>query len=345
MPYREAPKHDFRPRADTLAGKRDVKFFVPFGLYETVAEWDFSRNQANPEVVTGLNFNMTEEYFTRVQYYDVPWNNLAVPGAKAGDYATGVLEDWTDSALNFDGRIYGVYTHEAMTRDYPLSCGLYRDEESKLHSLDLNMPERKLQRMLKRNPNLKQRIDEAQKVFPGRQRQTVDMQANNFLLELVFRADKAGGSLVSKLSETGGYELLLDNKSMAVMALVAGGKRSTLTGKTRVSDGKWHHLIAEVDRRSETIRIYLDGEMDASGPILLRQEATLGNEADFFVGKGSGGMFQGSLDFLRVSRGTLADARTTIQELYAWQFNGPFLRDFAGRSRDASEFLPGAIGQ
>ncbi len=33
-----------------------------------------------------------------------------------------------------------------------------------------------------------------------------------------------------------------------------------------------------------------------------------------------------------MSLGTLADARTSIEELYAWEFNGPFLRDFAGRA-------------
>ena len=32
-----------------------------------------------------------------------------------------------------------------------------------------------------------------------------------------------------------------------------------------------------------------------------------------------------------IALGTLADARTSIEELHEWQFNGPFLRDFAGR--------------
>jgi hypothetical protein len=38
-----------------------------------------------------------------------------------------------------------------------------------------------------------------------------------------------------------------------------------------------------------------------------------------------------TIDFLRVSLGTLADARTTIDELSAWQFAGPQFRDLAGR--------------
>ena len=41
-----------------------------------------------------------------------------------------------------------------------------------------------------------------------------------------------------------------------------------------------------------------------------------------------------------ISRGTLEDAETTIEELHKWEFDGPFLRDFYGRppkgvSRDA----------
>jgi hypothetical protein len=49
----------------------------------------------------------------------------------------------------------------------------------------------------------------------------------------------------------------------------------------------------------------------------------------------------GAIDFLRVCRSTLAESKTTIDELYAWQFHGPMLRDIAGRaptshrSRDA----------
>ena len=44
------------------------------------------------------------------------------------------------------------------------------------------------------------------------------------------------------------------------------------------------------------------------------------------------GFFQGSIDYLRLSKGTLADAETTIEELYEWQFNGPFLKDFFGNA-------------
>jgi hypothetical protein len=50
------------------------------------------------------------------------------------------------------------------------------------------------------------------------------------------------------------------------------------------------------------------------------------------VGKGpQGNYFNGDIDFLRLSKGTLADARTSIKELYHWELDGPFLRDFTGK--------------
>jgi len=49
------------------------------------------------------------------------------------------------------------------------------------------------------------------------------------------------------------------------------------------------------------------------------------------------------LDFLRIAHGTLADADTTIEELYAWEFDGPFLRDFTGRKLAGARRDAGAI--
>jgi hypothetical protein len=59
----------------------------------------------------------------------------------------------------------------------------------------------------------------------------------------------------------------------------------------------------------------------------------LANSGDLHVGgTPAGRCLAGAIDFLRICHGTLADARTDIEELYAWQFDGPFLRDFAGRA-------------
>lgn len=48
-------------------------------------------------------------------------------------------------------------------------------------------------------------------------------------------------------------------------------------------------------------------------------------------GSGAGDShLKGAIDFLRISRRTLRDAQTTIEELHEWEFNGPFLKDFFG---------------
>ena len=87
----------------------------------------------------------------------------------------------------------------------------------------------------------------------------------------------------------------------------------------------------------------IDGKQDASGPG-LGAEASLANDADLYVGGSpQGHNLNGAIDFLRLARGTLADAKTTIQELYAWEFHGPFLYDFTGRERPADGGEAGAI--
>jgi hypothetical protein len=48
---------------------------------------------------------------------------------------------------------------------------------------------------------------------------------------------------------------------------------------------------------------------------------------------------------MRIARGTLADSKTTIEELYAWEFNGPFLDDFTGRRRPADGGCAGALDE
>jgi hypothetical protein len=85
--------------------------------------------------------------------------------------------------------------------------------------------------------------------------------------------------------------------------------------------------------------LYIDGKAAARSNLTLAKDASLSNAADFTVGQG----FTGELDFLRVCRGTLADAQTTIGELYTWEFDGPFLRDFTGRLPKDGQRDAGAI--
>ena len=140
-----------------------------------------------------------------------------------------------------------------------------------------------------------------------------------------------------------GYALLVNETGGVTLTAQAMAPGATLASRRVVNDGRWHHVIAEADRKAGTFTIYLDGKLDARGPG-LRAKDSLANHADLFVGGTPQGPFlSGAIDFLRIARGTLADAKTTIEELYAWEFDGPFLYDFTGRKRPVSGGTAGAI--
>jgi len=230
---------------------------------------------------------MTSYFHNRDDYYKRPTYPLTALNVTAKDYLKGVLEDWTEGALNFDGR-----------QTY---CSLSDTVASK------------------------------------RVCTNVDMPANNFLIEAVFKTEKGhkDGVLVSKYSSSGnGYKLDFDQNGKARLSLMVSGKAAySVSGAAIVNDGKWHHLIAEVDRSGKT-NIYVDGVLSngSSTGAMPSSTVSLGNTADLLVGKSpDGNYFKGTLDFLRLSKGTLSDARTSIGELYKWELDGPFLRDFTGK--------------
>ncbi|HPD16770.1 MAG TPA: LamG domain-containing protein [Planctomycetota bacterium] len=165
----------------------------------------------------------------------------------------------------------------------------------------------------------------------GQEKRTVDIGEGSFLIEVYFRTEPGhtGGVLVSKIAERG-YALSLDGDGRLAF-LVRGDAAASAGTRDRVNDGRWHHVVAECDRAAATLRVYLDGATAAEARG-ARLGGSLANGADFLVGKGAtGAYFAGAMDFLRVCRGTLADAKTTIEELYAWEFGGPQHRDFCGR--------------
>jgi hypothetical protein len=168
---------------------------------------------------------------------------------------------------------------------------------------------------------------------------TVDMQDNSFLIEIYFQARKGnGGMLVSKFEDRKGYLLAIAPDGRAVFQVMSS-RISSVTSDKKVNDGQWHHLVAEVDRRGGKMRIFLDGNPVREADCSLAADASLSNQAPFEVGRG----YHGLIDFLRVSRGTLDDARTSIQELRAWQFDGPQLRDFNGVAPNGKGRDAGAI--
>ena len=171
-------------------------------------------------------------------------------------------------------------------------------------------------------------------------RAALDMDANSFLIEAFFRTEpgRRNGILAAKLGDSG-YALSLDDTGRLALTLRSGGASDATHTPNRVNDGAWHHVIAEVDRLARKVTLYVDGRLACATDLSLAPEASLANSADFTVGQD----LAGDIDFLRLSRGTLADAHTTIEELYAWEFDGPFLRDFAGRAPTGKARDAGAL--
>ncbi len=176
---------------------------------------------------------------------------------------------------------------------------------------------------------------------------TVDVHNSSFNVQIYFKTEPGAGKavLIKKMDNGAGYALTVDGA--VDLRHEVRGPEVSVTGKAVVNDGKWHHVLAEADRKSGHMTIYVDGKTDVEGA--APAAGSLANGADFYVGgTPSGDCLAGTVDFVMVSLGSLADAKTTIGELYAWQFDGPFLRDFAGnpingKARDAGalEFQPG----
>jgi hypothetical protein len=297
---------DYRPTANSGALGRGIKYFVPWALARTVGEWSFYKNSANPQIVLGESFYMTDEYFDRGMYYFIPRNNLTVSACTAADYVPSPLEDWIEGALFFDGKDrIAALSHAEMTRSMSY-------------------------------PGSKRGITNT---YDGSKRATLDMGTNNFLIEIAFKTalGHTGGVLVSKMDKSG-YSLAIGPDGGPELTIETGGAKASVASAVPVNDGKWHHLIGEVDRAASKVAIYIDGKTACDSKLdTIAQDAALSNTADFVVGKG----FNGYVSFLRVCRSTLAESKTSIDELYAWEFNGPALTDFtghapaAGKTRDA----------
>ena len=68
---------------------------------------------------------------------------------------------------------------------------------------------------------------------------------------------------------------------------MANGAQAAATSTVKVNDGKWHHVLVEVDRAAGKARLYVDGKAAGEGKLDgLAKDAPLSNSADFIVGKG-----------------------------------------------------------
>lgn len=299
MPVIDPNKRDFRPTATSAAIDRGVRVFVPWALYGNVGEWFFRHHPRDPNTVLSYDLFPQESYkgTDSIQIgSEIPQNDLIGEGFSSEDYQMGALEDWNLGALHFDGKKY------------------------------MHIPNSRLVQDIVRKVKDKDDI-----IFPGKDRRTVRMTDNNFLIETVLKTEpgKGGGIIAGKVGDAAGYALGLDTQGRPVLTLKSEGATYTVTGKTAVNDGKWHHVLAEVDRAGSKTTLFLNGVEDTgeTSGSFPAASASLDNTSNFEVGRG----YQGALDYLRITRGTLADAKTDIQTLMAWQFNGPHLRDFTGR--------------
>lgn len=135
----------------------------------------------------------------------------------------------------------------------------------------------------------------------------------------------AGGPVMSK-GGANGYMLDIAPTGKARVTL----KTYTLSSAVDVNDGSWHHILAELDRPAGTVSLFVDGSL-SNGAVSGALPSSLSCSDSFYVGRAADSYLEGDIDFARVSRGSLADAGSSFEELYAWEFDGPAQRDFGGR--------------
>jgi hypothetical protein len=288
---------------------------VPWSLYETVAEWNFSPIPGDPTRILDEHWCMSPYYTRRDDYYKLPTYPLKAVNVTLKDYQESPLENWTTGALHLSGKDqYAVLKKEDISR--PVAIDIRGRQES-----------------------MKRTVSGAELSNP-------QIHTSNFLIEVVFKTAPGftDGTLIQKMNDAG-WALVVNQSGGVTLLAKSKAVSASLASHAAVNDGRWHHVIAESDRKAGTLNLYVDGKPDSRGPG-LGPDASLANDADLHVGGTPSGHFlDGALDFMRVARGTLADSKTTIEELYAWEYSGPFLDDFTGRRRPASGGCAGAIDE
>jgi len=94
-----------------------------------------------------------------------------------------------------------------------------------------------------------------------------------------------------------------------------------------VAGDKLRHILCEYD--GAEIRIYVDGKLSGSAPCAAAPKFE--TETVLVVGGA-----EATYEFLRVTLSSLAQSYTTIDELRAWQHDGPHLKDFTGKPMSAN---------
>ena len=321
---------DFRLRPDSPARDYGVTYFIPWSLYGTVGEWHFTENHAEPDTVVDYHWYMSEAHMHRKLYEQIPTFDLFISGGDLDDFVPSPSEDWTDGALQFDGHRYAYHRDERLRQDIQikmLSTGKFADSIPE-EDWEIDEPSGGT----REGKPVYGEDDYAR--YPAAKRKTLIIRRENLLVEANLRVDDGhtGGAILGKHDGENGYRLFVNDGGAATFQISSGGAHRSVATARPITDGEWHHVLAEVDRQTGRMTIYLDGEESAALQNSLHPDLSLDNRSDFLVGKAHDdtGYFEGTIDFMRVCRGTLEDAQTDIAELYEWQTNGPFLRDFRG---------------
>ena len=318
-PLRAPSKGDFRPTANSAALDRGVKVFVPWALSGVVGEWNFYHTGDDPTHIIDEHWYMTDYHVSRETYHERPMYPLHGVNVGVEDYIQGPLEDWIPGVLKFNAakKQYAVLANADLMKPFS-----FRDLKKSRHEDATPEP----------------------CTIEGEALKSPQVYTSNLLIETCFKTTPGhtGGVLMEKMTGSG-YSLTIGPAGGLLLRIQGGDASATVQSKTRVNDGQWHHAIAEVDRRAATLTLYVDGKKDTTAPG-VDSSVSLANDGDVHVGGAPrGNWLDGCLEFLRLAQGTLADADTTIEELYAWELDGPFLRDFAGNKPTGAGRDAGAL--
>ncbi len=303
-PMKDPADGDFSLSDGSAALDRGVKAFVPWATYANVGEWNFHSAGNDPARLIDEHWYMTPYYYVRDTYYRNPQFPLTGVNFTKANYVAGPLEDWTKGACTFNWQDqYAVCPNAQLNRSLVIPIKFRWDKSGQKET----------------------------RTVAGKDFKSPQIYDSNFLIEAYFKTvpGHTKGILCQKIGHAG-YSLSV-NRSGGITFAVRGEKTSaSVRSAVAVNDGNWHHVIAECDRGARKLVLYLNGRKNSTAPG-IGGSVSLFNSSDLYVGgTPDRGCFHGTFEFLRISLGTLKDAKTDIGELYAWEFDGPFLYDFSG---------------
>jgi hypothetical protein len=252
---------------------------------------------------------LTPYHVGRDDYEDRPYHPLQGVNITAEDYVQGELEDWAPGAVKLNGQDqYFKISNATLTEPYEYTR---KNETVTVTGKDLKNPM---------------------------------VHDTSFIVEAYFKVEEGdAGVLAQNTDGSVGWALQVQDDGTLRFAVQDGSNTVNATSGTPVNGGSWHHVLAEVDRENDKITLFLDGKAGA-GAEGVSTLGTLANSGDFLVGgTPDGAHLAVTLDFLRVALGSLEQSKTRIEELVAWQFDGPFLRDFTGAGPTGEKRDAGAL--